>query len=103
MEHMYIQTQMCVATNIPIIIIAKSPTIAQSLLSKSWHNVIPLSSPTTFDLILQKRFEAEKKIGRGANKGGKIGKLPSLNPFPASLSTTHTHCRTMMMRRRSRA
>ena len=30
MEHMYIQTQMylCVATNIPIIIIAKSPTIA---------------------------------------------------------------------------
>ena len=42
MEHMYIQTQMylCVATNTPIIIIAKSPTIAQSLFSKSWHNVM---------------------------------------------------------------
>ena len=96
MEHMYIQTQMylCIATNIPIVIIAKSPTIALIIIIEILAQCHPSIQSNNFDLILQKRFEAEKKIGRGANKGGKIGKLPSLNPFPASLSPTHTHTPT---------
>ena len=99
MEHKYIQTQMCVATNIPII--AKSPTIAQSLLSKSWHNVMcdmyeaieACPYPVQQLLIWYCRKDLKQRR-RLAEEQTKEGRLESFLPWIPSPLPFHPHTHT---------